>query len=183
MNNMNNIIKAHNNKIMNANNSHREYSCNCRQKENCPLPNKCQAESVIYQATVTSNNSTKQYIGLTANPFKKRFDVHKNSFNDKENRNSTDLSNHIWNLKDNNTPYKITWKIITHAKPYSPNTKRCNLCLSEKYYIITANRTTSLNTRSELISTCRHRKKYLLSESNKPVKLKSHNKSTKLIHK
>ena len=120
--------------------------------------------------TVTSNSNTKTYIGLTANSFKTRYNAHKSSFTHKDKRNSTELSKHIWQLKDNNTPYNITWKIIQHAQPYSTKTKRCNLCLSEKYHIITANKSTTLNSRSELIGTCRHRKKHLLSEYENPIK-------------
>ena len=42
--------------------------------------------------------------------------------------------------------------------------KHCNLCLWEKYYIITANKDSTLNSRTELVSTCRHKRKFLLSE-------------------
>ena len=45
---------------------------NCRVKETCPLDNKCQTSSLIYQATVTQhdNNKDETYIGLTGNTFK-----------------------------------------------------------------------------------------------------------------
>ena len=77
----------------------------------------------------------------------------------------TALSKYIWTLKDNNKDYEISWKILKHAKSYSNITKRCNLCLWEKYFIITvADKDKSLNTRSEFISTCRHAKKFYLSE-------------------
>ena len=55
-------------------------------------------------------------------------------------------------------------RALKHAQPYTPSTKRCNLCTWEKYYITTAEKDNILNSRSELISTCRHRRKFLLSE-------------------
>ena len=45
--------------------------------------------------------------------------------------------------------------------PYKSGGNTCNLCLTEKYHIITSN-LKLLNKRTELISTCRHVNKYLL---------------------
>ena len=164
MKNMDTIIKAHNSKIRNTTETQQPNSCNCRNKENCPLPNKCTTKSVIYKAIVSTTDCKKEYIGLTANSFKTRYNAHKSSFTDKEKRNSTELSKYIWKLKESNTPHQIAWKILRHAQQYSPTTKRCNLCKWEKYYIITSDKSKTLNSRSELISTCRHKKKYLLSQ-------------------
>ena len=141
-------------------------SCNCRCKADCPLPEKCTTTNVIYEAKVTTENETetKTYLGLTSTSFKTRYTAHKASFNHQSKRNQTELSKHIWNLKDQGRPYNITWRIRKHAQPYSPRTKKCNLCLWEKLLIITADKATTLNSRTELISTCRHKKKYFLSE-------------------
>ena len=38
----------------------------------------------------------------------------------------------------------------------------CQLCLWEKYYKITSNKQTTLNSRTELLNECRHAKKFLL---------------------
>ena len=164
MNNMGNIIKSHNNRILKATNSQPEDKCNCRNKDNCPLPGKCTTQNVIYEATVTTPNNSKKYIGLTANSFKTRYTAHKATFTKREKEHSTELSKHIWKLKDQNIPFETTWRILKHAQPYTPSTKRCNLCTWEKYYITTAEKDNILNSRSELISTCRHRRKFLLSE-------------------
>ena len=51
-------------------------------------------------------------------------------------RNSTELSKHIWNLKDNNLSYAIKWKILCRAPHYSNVTKRCNLCIAETFHIL-----------------------------------------------
>ena len=47
---------------------------------------------------------------------------------------ATELSKYIWSLKDSFIPYSLSWKIIAHANSYSNTTKRCNLCLTEKFF-------------------------------------------------
>ena len=42
----------------------------------------------------------------------------------------------IWNLKDKNVKYTIKWCKVKQAKSHTNVTKKCNLCLLEKYYII-----------------------------------------------
>ena len=164
MDNMATIIKAHNNKIAKTSPDQAKGSCNCRKKEECPIPGKCTSRSVIYEAEVTTSSDKKNYIGLTSTSFKTRYAAHKSSITNKEKRHQTELSKYIWGLKDEGTPYSITWRIVRHAQPYSPKTNRCNLCLWEKYHIITAKKPANLNSRTELISTCKHKKKFFLSE-------------------
>ena len=164
MDNMEKLIKAHNAKLINTHTQQKHPTCNCRNKENCPLPGQCTANNIIYEAKVTTQHSFKTYIGLTSNTFKTRYSSHKTSFNNQRHMNDTELSKYVWDLKETGTQYKITWKILRHAEPYNPKSQRCQLCLWEKYFIITSNRQTTLNKRSELISTCKHRKKFLLSE-------------------
>ena len=118
----------------------------------------------MYQATVTreDNMQKETYVGLTENTFKTRYRNHTLSFRNKKYSNSTELSKYIWDLKDSNVQYSIDWKIMKQCKSYSNNTKRCNLCLHEKFLIIKHPENSSLNNRNELVSTCRHRKKFLL---------------------
>ena len=54
--------------------------------------------------------------------------------------------------KGNNSEYAIKWKILSHTPHYSNRTKRCQLCISEKYFIICKGNCASLNKRNELIS-------------------------------
>ena len=56
-----------------------------------------------------------------------------------------------------------TWKIIRICPSYNPNSKRCLLCLNEKYEIATYKGNNLLNKRTEIINTCRHRSKYKLA--------------------
>ena len=138
--------------------------CPTKSKSSCPLDGQCLAKNIIYKATVTADTSPpKQYIGLTSTTFKERLSNHKQSFKAKSKSNATELSKHIWKLKEQKATYSINWSIIQRASPYNPTTKRCNLCLSEKYHIMMAPKQSTLNKRSELISTCRHKNKHKLA--------------------
>ena len=156
MPNIKNIIDGHNKHLSNNNNNSTAAGCNCRIKDQCPLQGECLTKSIIYQASVTANNNTETYVGLTEGTFKARYSNHKTSFNHASKRNSTELSKHIWSLKDSNTNYNLKWKIIKQVEAYSNISKRCPLCINEKYYILFKPELSSLNKRSEIISTCRN---------------------------
>ena len=169
MPNMKQTISAHNKTLLNkTRKSHEtdesEIKCNCRKKSECPITDGCLTSSVVYQATVTrqDNNKEETYIGLTENSFKSRYYGHTSSFKNPKYRTSTTLSQYVWDLKDNNIPHTIKWKIISKCQAYSPISKRCNLCITEKYFIICRPELSTLNNRSELTTPCKHRHKYLL---------------------
>ena len=77
-------------------------------------------------------------------------------------RGKPELSKYIWSLKDTKTEFAVTWKVMARARPYSNVTKRCNLCIAEKFYIICKPGAGTLNKRNELASACRHSTKYLI---------------------
>ena len=163
MPNMKQIIANHNKAIMNNSTNNETPGCNCRRNNRCPLDGKCQSSGVIYQATVIRQDNQKKetYIGLTDTTFKTRYNAHNSTFRNRDKRNATTLSHYIWTLKDNDIQYDITWKIVAKSKACSPSSNICNLCLTEKYFIICTSLGT-LNTRNELASACRHRRKHLL---------------------
>ena len=166
MPNMASIIRSHNNKRITKQHTAEapRKMCNCRIKSNCPLQGSCQSRGIVYNAKVTvDNDPAMNYIGLTDNAFKSRFANHKQSFTNKSYENSTELSKYIWKLKSKQQPFVTSWTILSPASAYNNITKRCNLCLSEKLYIITADKSTLLNKRSELVSKCRHESKYCLT--------------------
>ena len=163
MDNMGKIIDAHNKSILKEKTDSTTTSCNCRKTNDCPLEGKCLTKSVVYKATVTTNRDTKEYIGVSESEFKLRWYNHKSSFKLEHKKKETELSKHIWSLKDNKIDFEIKWSILKHASSYSNNTKRCQLCLWEKYFIITSKKSKTLNSRSELISKCRHANKFLLN--------------------
>ena len=172
MSNTKRIIDNHNKRILKsseltANTGKDNKTCNCRQKNTCPLNGNCLQSSVVYQATVTrqDNNITETYVGLTENDFKTRYRHQTASFRHAKHRNSTELSKYIWTLKDNNINFFILWRILSSSLPYKSSNKRCNLCLKEKFLIICRPELLSLNKRNELVSSCRHRNKALLRYS------------------
>ena len=67
-------ISSHNHLVLKkANASTNAKLCNCREKNDCPLGGKCLTSSVVYQAAITTKDTahqTKNYIGVTAGPFK-----------------------------------------------------------------------------------------------------------------
>ena len=139
MPNMKQKISNHNFKVKKTEEERQPtYGCNCtRALGPCPLGGKCLVNSVVYKAEVIENNSTSNtYTGLTSNTFKERFYGHRHSFKKRDSNHSTTLSSHIWDLKDKNENYEVKWSIIDRAKEFNPDTKKCRLCIKEKYYII-----------------------------------------------
>ena len=164
---MGSIINNHNKKILTNNNTTLQNRCNCRKKDQCPLDNNCLSTSVIYKAKVTTDkdDTGKNYIGLTEGTLK-QYMQHKLSFCHIKYANHTELAKHIWKLKDNNENYKISWSIISSASANNNISKWCNLCPTEKLYIIKADKASNLNKRTELISKCCHENKYSLVNIN-----------------
>ena len=72
------------------------------------------------------------------------------------------LSKYVWNLQNEKKPFQIKWKILKKCKPYSNISKKCSLCLNEKFIIICKKELCSLNRRNELASSCPHRNRYVL---------------------
>ena len=165
MPNLERKISTHNKFCLVNNSQSQEKSCNCRDKHSCPLGGDCLIQNMVYQATVVSPMGRETYIGLTANQFKPRFRNHTASFRNESKRNPTELSKHIWSLKDAKTEFTMTWKIMARARPYSNVTKRCNLCITEKFFIICKPGAGTLNKRNELASACRHTAKYLIKHA------------------
>ena len=166
------IIKQHNNSILRSDHQNKTKdvrTCNCRVKNDCPLEGNCLASSIVYRAHVTGSDM-KEYTGLTEGTFKTRFNGHQHTIRHKKHETSTRLSRHIWRLKDENKPYSIRWSVVRRAAPYSNISKRCNLCLAEKLEIAWADKTRSLNKRSELVSKCRHENKFYLCNFARKVK-------------
>ena len=70
------LISRHNKNVLNRayNKNNKEIStCNCRDKDSCPLNGKCLQENVVYKATITTQNESKECIRSTEGTFKKRW--------------------------------------------------------------------------------------------------------------
>ena len=130
-------------------------TCNCRDKEECPLDGNCLITRIVYKADVITNNNTISYIGNTGGTFKSRYANHKKSFKYEQYEKETELSKYIWKLKRQSIPHRIKWSIMANP-PGSTRTDRCNLCEQEKLKIMTYKEKPLLNRRSEYLNTCRH---------------------------
>ena len=58
--------------------------------------------------------------------------------------------------------FHITQDVLRKCKPYNKITKKCSLCLYEKFIIICKKDLCSLNKRNELATSCPHRNRYVL---------------------
>ena len=75
MTNMKSIINSHNRKILAETTTQNSRSCNCIQKEDCPLNGSYLAEDSLYLSTVRSdlpNYSNRKYKGISETTFKRR---------------------------------------------------------------------------------------------------------------
>ena len=102
MSNISSIILGHKNLL---NLTVTQYGCNYRIRQDCPLQNQCLTPNIIYGAAVhcEANKVHKFYFGVAQTPFKERFQNHNRDFNHEQYIKSTELSKHIWLLKDAGT--------------------------------------------------------------------------------
>ena len=167
--NMGSHISKHNSKILRQENKPKATSppkCNCQKsrKQDCPIPGECNQKGVIYQAKIISDGgkNIQTYVGLAKN-FKSRYSKHKASMETPTPENSTTLSNHF--LKEQSLgkkPY-VSWKFLkTNIPDFNPVSNTCKLCLNEKFQILFKPDSATLNSRSEILSACRHKRSLLL---------------------
>ena len=137
-----------------------------REKEECRLEGKCRVNAVIYKSIVSATGfPNKVHLGTAEGEFKKRFYNHNSSFKNELKMNDTTLAKHVWDLKlKHNVTPTLKWCILKCVAPYSNITKKCRLCLQEKFEILSyPNPHELLNKRSELVSKCCHMNKFLLA--------------------
>ena len=70
MPNMKAIITSHNEKLLEKESSQQSKSCNCKNKDICPLKGSCQQQSVIYQTDISHGNTTGSYIDCSETELK-----------------------------------------------------------------------------------------------------------------
>ena len=176
MKNMGGEISRHNSKLLKSEaEAPPAPRCNCQKskKSNCPLPDYCTVQCVVYRALVTAEDqSIETYTGLTEQEFKKRvqkhnYDIKNYKPNDPESHKSgTRLSRHCGSLTAENIPYTLNWSILCKTKTaFNPTTGYCKLCAMEKFFIMFKPGDATLNLRSEFFSHCRHKERHLLRRS------------------
>ena len=158
MSNMKAIINSHNSTVLADGPENNPRQCNCRAPQNCPLNGHCLTECVVCRATVSGPQAaTCHYNGQIEGLFKTRYYAHTKSFRDVNHRLDTELSKHVWNLKDQQKVYSVKWSIMQQAKR---GLRRWDVCPTEKTVIATADTATILNKRSQLASAWRHQAKF-----------------------
>ena len=161
-------VSKHNTMVQRSNQQQQplqQPGCNCQGgPATCPMQGQCLTDSVVYRASVTetASGNKETYTGLTANTFKARWNGHNSDMRLASGRSKTKLSNHAWSLKDSGTDFDVEWDFIERATSFNPITKKCRLCLVEKYHIMHNHDSSTLNKRQEIFNTCRHRKQKLL---------------------
>ena len=90
------------------------------------------------------------------------FYTHNRSITVRDPEIQTSWSNHIWDLKDENIQFSITFQVLQKSKSFNPIGVQCLLCLSEATQILINPNLATLNSRSETYGFCHHRKIYLL---------------------
>ena len=164
MPNVKSIVNGHNRKILADERIEEPRTCNCPDGRTCPMNGNCLSENTLYSATIRATipeYAPRKYIGLSAPPWKQRFYNHTKSFNDRDYA-KCEIAKEVWRIKDQGGDYEIKWEIIGHAAAYNPVSKRCRLCTAEKLLIAEDPDPHILNKRDELVSKCRHRRKYSL---------------------
>ena len=166
MSNVKNIISSYNKAQINKPSKQPEESdnsCSCCKKNTSPLEANCNIWNIVYQAEVTTPQTKERYIGLCDTTFKKRYRNHVCSFKNECYKNATELSKHIWSLKERKINYQIKWRKVKQAKSYSNvNKKMYSLSMGEIFYNSSTGNVHAY-CRNEMTSTCRHSKKFLLS--------------------
>ena len=59
------------------------------------------------------SQEVKQYIGMTANTFKERYNNHKKSFKNPLYQNETELSKYLWKLKETKKEFSVKWSVMS----------------------------------------------------------------------
>ena len=120
---------------------------------------------MIYQADLTIETPTKNYIGSAGETFKDRYKGHKHNFKNPDS-NHTALSKYAWELRGKGKKCElsdVTWSIKARTGVYTAGAKFCDNCLTEKTFIMLANQQKSLNLRTEILNKCRHMAKFKLA--------------------
>ena len=110
-----------------------------RVKAFCQLNSNCVQSSFVYNCkagTPQIPNDYPHHIGLAENTFNDRLYKHKNWFRYERKKNATELSKFVWDNKHANTETTLEWIILDNAESYELGSRKCILCLTEKYFIL-----------------------------------------------
>ena len=142
-------------------------TCNCQisKKADCPVPGACNQDGAIYEATVKTDDSRiESYVGLAKN-FKRRFPKHKSTLANRNADGQTALSKYVHRKRDEGLNPKVSWKYLeTNVPDFNPVYETCKLCTREKFQILLNPAVATLNLKTEIFSSCRHRLPYIIGD-------------------
>ena len=94
MDNMEKLVKKHNNNILRKNDTNKR-TCDCRANNNCPLDGKCLSSNIVYSAEVLIGNNQKggKYFGSCETEFKTRLGNHKNLLKNRQKQKTLNFLN------------------------------------------------------------------------------------------
>jgi hypothetical protein len=71
----------------------------------------------------------------------------------------------VWRKKDEGWNPKVAWKFLDKNVPdFNPVTEICKLCTREKFHILLNPAVATLNHKTEIFSSCRHRLTYIIGD-------------------
>ena len=169
------ILSSHNKSIVRVPPPDVTRECNCVDREQCPMGNKCLSQNIFYEGVVTERpvGEEKDYRGLTSGIWKKRYAVHKQGMNFRKHSKACELTKHVWEIKDRNNTFDIKWKILETVRGQFVGGV-CKLCTTETM-LINEHPDKSRLLNKQAIQKCMHGGQFLLSKYRERTKRKRNN--------
>ena len=112
----------------------------------------------------TDDGAVESYVGLAKN-FKKRYSKHKATLAGRNADGQMTLSKYTWRKRDEGLNPSVSWNYLeTNIPNFNPITGICQLCTREKFQIALNPQVATLNFKTEIFSSCKHRPLYLIGE-------------------
>ena len=100
---------------------------------------------------------------MSVPPLRLRVTTHIQSLKKTNCKNQTELSKKSKEMTSKNIKYDIIFKLIENKPAYTPERKKCDLCISESYHILFSSLENIINKKSEITNKCRHRSRFRIS--------------------
>ena len=137
--------------------------CKCTQ-DPCPLRGSCEANDVIYQATITGDTHDFKYVGSTSRKFITRFHTHNTSLRHRHSKTPTSMSRKVWELRDRGIQPTVSYQILKTARSAATCDRKCKLCIEEKKLILFNKDPNLVNSREEIYNRCRNRDRWKIQK-------------------
>ena len=116
---------------------------------------------ILFSLSTVPLHVQDQFI-LLIGEFKFRYNNYTTSFKNEHSGQSTTLKTYYWKMKKERKNPKVSFEILRVVPSFTPEVGRCALCTAEKLAILKADPKKTLIKRSEIMSICRHKRKFIL---------------------